>query len=359
MKKEAQRLLVITTTLICIGIVMVYSSSSHYAYERFYDSAFYLKRHIVHFMIGLILLAFVIRFDYRKIKKYTKVLFALSVLSLAVVFIPGIGHEAGGARRWVKIGILSFQPSEFAGLFLIVYLADILERKKMYLRNFFYGFMPPLIVSGVIVFLILAQPDLGTAVVVLTVSIIMLFASGANMFHFVPFMLASAPVFYFLIFRVPYRLRRIVGFLDPWSDAEGAGFQIVQSFLALGSGGIFGLGIGCSRQKLFYLPQAHTDFIFSIIGEELGLMGGLFIVILFSIFVFLGIKISIKARDLFGKLLALGITITIGLKAIINIAVSMGAIPTKGLPLPFISYGGTALVFNIVGVALLLNIANK
>ena len=359
MKREARQLLIITTILICIGIVMVYSSSSCYAYEKFCDSSFYLKRHILHFIIGLLLAKFVLRLDYRLLKNYTKVLLVISIFSLVLVFLPHIGYVAGGARRWVKIGPLGFQPSEFAGLFLIIYLAEVLERKQINIENFFYGFLPPLAASSIVVGLILLQPDLGTAFMLLLVSIIMMFVAGVNILHLLPFVIISTPALYFLIFRVPYRLRRIIGYLDPWSDAQGTGFQIVQSFLALGSGGIFGVGLGCSRQKLFYLPQVHTDFIFSVIGEELGLIGTLGIVILFSLFVWQGLRISMNTRNLFGKFLALGITVSIGLRAIINIAVSTGAIPTKGLPLQFISYGGTALIFNIVGVGLLLNIANK
>ncbi len=359
MNKEAQRLLVVTTLLICIGIVMIYSSSSSYAYEKFQDSAYYLKRHMANFIIGLIFAFFVMRLDYRKIKKITKPLIILSIFSLVLVFIPGIGREAGGARRWVRFGPVGFQPSEFAGLFLIIYLADILERKQHCIKSFFYGFMPPFIVSAFTVLLVLLQPDLGNAVIFFTLLIIMFFVAGVNMLYFLPFIIAFVPALYFLIIRVPYRLRRIIGYLDPWGDAQGAGFQIVQSFLALGSGGIFGIGLGCSRQKLFYLPQGHTDFVFSIIGEELGLIGTLGIVILFGAFVWLGTMISLKAEDLFAKLLAIGITVSIGLKAIINIAVSTGAIPTKGLPLPFVSYGGTALIFNMVGVALLLSITKR
>ncbi len=359
MEKEAQRLLIVTTLLICIGIVMIYSSSSSYAYEKFHDSTFYLKRHMANFIIGLIFSFFVTCLDYRKIKKFTKPLIIISIFSLALVFIPGIGREAGGARRWIKFGPIGFQPSEFVGLFLIIYLADILERKQHCIKSFFYGFMPPFMVSAFIVFLVLLQPDLGNAIMFFALLIIMFFVSGINMAHFLPFIIAFVPALYFLIIRVPYRLRRIVGYIDPWGDAQGAGFQIVQSFLALGSGGIFGVGLGCSRQKLFYLPQGHTDFIFSIIGEELGLIGTFSVVILFSAFVWLGIRISLKAGDLFAKLLAVGITASIGSKAIINIAVSTGAIPTKGLPLPFVSYGGTALIFNMVGVALLLSIANR
>lgn len=359
MKKEAQGILIITAILVCVGIVMVYSSSSCYAYERYHDSAFYLKRHLTHFIIALVAAGLAVRLDYRKIRGHAKALLGIAALSLLLVLVPGIGHEAGGAKRWFRLGGLGFQPSEFAGLFLIIYLADVLERKQLHVRDFLRGFMPPLVVSGSVILLILAQPDLGTAIMLSLVFLIMMFASGANMMHLAPFVGLSVPALYFLIFRVPYRLRRIIGYLDPWSKSQSAGFQIVQSFLALGSGGVFGLGLGASRQKLFYLPQAHTDFIFSIIGEEMGLVGTLGIVFLFAAFIWLGIKVSMNARDLFGKFLALGITVSIGLKAIINIAVSTGAIPTKGLPLPFISYGGTALIFNIVGVALLLNIANK
>ncbi len=359
MKRQAQKLLIVTTALVCIGIVMVYSSSSSYAYEKFNDSAYYLKRHILHFIIGLLLASVVVKLDYNQIRKYAKILLLAGIIGLLLVFLPGIGHIAGGAKRWIKFWNIGFQPSEFAGLFLIIYLADILERKQAYIKNFFYGFMPPLTISGVMIALILLQPDLGSAVMLLAVSIIMLFVAGARVMHFLPFIVMFVPALYLLILKVPYRLKRVIGYLDPWGDAQGSGFQIIQSFLALGSGGVFGLGLGSSRQKLFYLPQGHTDFIFSVIGEELGLIGTLGIVILFSIFVLEGIRISINARNLFGKFLALGLTVSVGLKAAINIAVATGAIPTKGLPLPFISYGGSALVFNLVGVGLLLNIAKR
>ena len=338
---------------------MIYSASSCYAYEKFHDSSFYLKRHILHCIAGLLLARFIMKHDYRALRKYSKVLLMASIFTLILALVPGIGHEAGGAKRWIKLGFIGFQPSEFSGLFLIFYIADILDRKALVVRNFLYGFIPPLTVLGFTVLLILLQPDLGSAVSILIVGLIMMFAAGVNMAHIIPFLLMAAPILYLLIFKVAYRLRRIASYLDPWSDMQGAGFQIVQSFLALGSGGIFGLGLGLSRQKLFYLPQAYTDFIFSIIGEEIGLIGTLAVVILFVIFVWQGIEISLKAKDLFGRLLALGITISIGLDAIINIAVSTGAIPTKGLPLPFISYGGTSLIFNIIAVALLLNISNS
>ena len=359
LNRDSQHLLIITTILLCIGIVMIYSASSCYAYEQYNDSSYYLKRHLVHFTFGLLLAGFFLKRDYKGLKKYAKVLLAVSLVGLVLALLPGIGHEAGGAKRWVKLGFIGFQPSEFAGFFMIVYIADILDRKQPVIRNFMQGFMPPLMILGFSVLLILLQPDLGSSVCILSVGLIMMFVAGVNMAYFLPFLIPAVPVLYFLIFKVAFRLRRIVSYLDPWSDTQGAGFQIIQSFLALGSGGILGLGLGCSRQKLFYLPQAHTDFIFSIIGEEMGLLGTLSIVALFVAFVWIGIQISIKAKDLFGRFLALGITASIGLKAVINIAVTTGAIPTKGLPLPFISYGGTALIFSIVAVAILINISNS
>ena len=359
LNRDSQHLLIITTILLCIGIVMIYSASSCYAYEQYNDSSYYLKRHLVHFTCGLLLAGFFLKRDYKGLKKYAKVLLAVSLVGLVLALLPGIGHEAGGAKRWVKLGFIGFQPSEFAGFFMIVYIADILDRKQPVIRNFMQGFMPPLMILGFSVLLILLQPDLGSSVCILSVGLIMMFVAGVNMAYFFPFLIPAVPVLYFLIFKVAFRLRRIASYLDPWSDTQGAGFQIIQSFLALGSGGILGLGLGCSRQKLFYLPQAHTDFIFSIIGEEMGLLGTLSIVALFVAFVWIGIQISIKAKDLFGRFLALGITASIGLKAVINIAVTTGAIPTKGLPLPFISYGGTALIFSIVAVAILINISNS
>ncbi len=359
LNRDSQHLLIVATILLCIGIVMIYSASSCYAYEQYNDSAYYLKRHLIHFTLGLLLARFFLKKDYKNLKKYAKVFLAISIIGLILALVPGIGREAGGAKRWVKLGFIGFQPSEFAGFFLIVYIADILDRKQPVIRSFMQGFMPSLMILGFSVLLILLQPDLGSSVCILAVGLIMMFVAGVNMVYFLPFLIPIVPIFYFLIFKVAYRLRRIASYLDPWSDTQGAGFQIIQSFLALGSGGIFGLGLGCSKQKLFYLPQAHTDFIFSIIGEEAGLIGTLSVIVLFVMFVWFGIQISIKSKDLFGRFLSLGITTSIGLKAVINIAVSTGAIPTKGLPLPFISYGGTALIFNIIAVAMLINISNS
>lgn len=336
---------------------MVYSSSSVYAYGQYGDSAFFLKRHILHFLIGLVGATFVMSFDYRLFRRYAKVLIISSLILLILVLIPGISREIGGAKRWFRIGIIGFQPSEFASFSLIIYLADFLDRKRQGLKDFMNGFLPAISVIGMVVILVLLQPDLGTAISIFAISLIMLFVCGVNFRYFLPFVLAALPLFYLLILGVPYRRRRIISFLDPWSDPQGAGFQIIQSLLALGSGALFGLGLGQSRQKLFYLPQSHTDFIFSIIGEEMGFVGTLSILLLFALFLYQAMKIILRAKDLFGQMLTLGFSTMIALEVIINIGVSTGALPTKGLPLPFISYGGTALIFNMMSVGLILNVA--
>jgi len=242
---------------------------------------------------------------------------------------------------------------------VIIYVADFIARKENEIRKFLKGFLPPLCVLGITALLILAQPDLGTTVALGVVVFIMLFVAGFRVSYLLSILLASIPLFYILIFSVPYRRMRILAFLNPWLDPKGTGFQIIQSQVALGSGGIFGVGLGHSRQKLFYLPAAHTDFIFSIIGEELGLIGTLGIIILFMIFIQQGLKIIRYSTDKFGYFLALGLILMISLKAIINIGVSCGLLPTKGLPLPFISYGGSSFIFDMVSVGILINIARN
>jgi cell division protein FtsW len=296
-------LFITTVILICIGIVMIYSASSIYAWEKYNDSLFFLKRHIVFLVIGALLTFLIMGFDYRKLKKIAKPFLIFSLLLLVLVLIPGI------------------------------------------------------CVLGLVALLILMQPDLGTTLAIGMVVFIMLFVSGVRLTYLLSVILSSLPVLYLLIFSVPYRRMRILAFLNPWLDPKGSGFQIIQSQVALGSGGMFGVGLGHSRQKLFYLPAAHTDFIFSIIGEELGLVGTLAIVILFILFIQQGLKVLKNAPDKFGYFLSLGLVLMISLKAIINIGVSCGLLPTKGLPLPFISYGGSSLIFDILSVGLLINIA--
>ncbi len=357
MRQTRIHLFMVTVILLAIGVVMVYSSSAVNALETFKDSAYYLKRHLVYMFLGILGALWIMSIDYEIIKKYIKPALIISFFLLVLVLIPGISREIAGARRWFRFSLLSFQPSQVAKLVLILYFADVLSRKQSEIKSFTHGFMPPMIMLGISVGLILLEPDLGTAVCISLVSFIMLFVAGIRLAHLLPILVSSLPALAVIILTKPYRMKRIFAFIDPWQDPQGIGFQIIQSYIALGSGGPFGVGLGQSRQKLFYLPGCHTDFIFSIIGEELGLVGAAAVIILFAIFIWLGIKIALRSRDMFGHLAALGIVSMIVLEAVINIGVATGSLPTKGLSLPFISYGGSSLVVDMMAVALLLNIA--
>jgi cell division protein FtsW len=347
----------IVITLLCIGVVMVYSSSAMFSYDTYKSTTYFLMRHLVHLFIGLALAAGVMSLELSTIRRWIKPLFIISLLLLLLIIFPSFGKAVGGARRWFKLGIISFQPSELVKWATILFLADVLAKKQRDKVSFFKDFFPLLFVAASISGIILMQPDLGGALAVAAVSMFLFFVAGMHIAHIILLVLMSLPALYFAIFKVPYRRKRILAFLNPWADAKGYGFQMVQSYLALGLGGLWGVGLGQSRQKLFYLPAAHTDFIFSIIGEELGFIGTVAIVALFILFLWQGIKVALRSTDTFIQLLSFGIVISIVLSAFVHIAVVCGAVPTKGLPLPFISYGGSALVFNLMAVGLLLNIS--
>ena len=348
----------IVVALICIGLVMVYSSSAMFSLEKYHSTAFFLKRHLFHLLIGATFTVLVMSLDLHRIRRRAKPLFIFSLILLALVFVPYLGREVGGARRWLKLGIFGFQPSELVKWTAVLFLADILSgRSKKPADLWGNPFLFALLGVGGACALILLQPDLGSALSLGAVSVLLFFVAGMRFTYLVTLGLLSLPVLYFSIFSVPYRRRRILAYLNPWAYAKGSGFQLVQSYLALGLGGLWGVGLGQSRQKLFYLPAAQTDFIFSIIGEELGLIGTVSIVVLFMLFLWQGIKISLRSTDSFIQLLSFGIVLTIVLSACFHIAVVCGVVPTKGLPLPFISYGGSALIFNMVAVGLLLNSA--
>lgn len=350
-------LFLITLFLVCIGIVMIYSASSIYAWENLGDTNYYLKRQLLYVGIGCLFMFLAMSFDYKLLRRYAKPILIVSLFLLALVLI--LGKEAGGAKRWFKAFGFSFQPSELMQVSLIIYLADFISRKKNLIFDFWRGFVPPLLLLGLACLLVLVQPDLGTAFLLVVITFIMLIVSGVNLSYIGLCALVSIPALYLLIFRVPYRKARVLAFLNPWLDPKGSGFQLIQSQIALASGGVFGLGLGQSKQKLFYLPAAHTDFIFSIIAEELGLCGALLVITLFVMFIWQTALIYCNTPDVFGKLLSLGILSMIGLKACINIGASLGFLPTKGLPLPFISYGGTSLIFDMICVGLLLNISRS
>ncbi|MEK7791455.1 MAG: putative lipid II flippase FtsW [Deltaproteobacteria bacterium] len=350
-------LFVITFVLVLVGIVMVFSSSSIYALQNFGDSYYFLKKQILFSACGFFLLILLLFVDYHHFYKIIYPLLGISLLLMLALFVPGIGHRVGGARRWIDIGFFRFQPAEIAKYAVVFYLAYSLSKKEEKVRSFIVGFVPHLFVTGIFLGLLLLQPDFGTALALAFIALLMLFAAGARLSYLISALLIVITAATFLIMNAPYRKNRILAFLNPWEDPKNTGFQIIQSFLAFYSGGILGLGLGDGRQKLFYLPEAHTDFIFSVAGEELGFLGVMFIVSLFILFLYRGIRIALRAPDLFGVYLALGITVLISFQAITNIGVVMGLLPTKGLALPFMSAGGSSLICNLSGIGILLNIS--
>jgi len=278
---------------------------------------------------------------------------------MVLVLIPHVGASVSGARRWFKLFGFSLQPSEFLKLALIFYLADFLDRRRETLADLRHTVVPAVVVLGLCSGLVFLQPDLGTAVTLALVALLLFFAAGFRIAHLTLLVLSALPVLAYAMLSKPYRRKRILAFIDPWNDPRGVGFQIIQSFLALGSGGLFGVGLGRSQQKLFFLPESHTDFIFAIIGEELGFVGAAAVLLLFAVFIFSGMVIVFRSKDLFTQLVSLGLVCLIGLEVVINIGVSTGALPTKGLSLPFISYGGSALIANMVVLGLLWNISRQ
>jgi cell division protein FtsW len=350
-------LLTVTVLLALVGLVMVYSASAVVAGNRFHDWTYFLKRQVTWLAVGLLLLHLASRLDYALWQRLAVPILGVTAILLIVVLVPGLGLSAKGARRWLRVGLISVQPAEIAKLSLVLYLSSYLTRKEERLREFVPGFLPPLLVVGLIGLLVLLEPDLGTVVVMGLVTLGLLFLAGARPAHLFGIMLLSLPLGAALVLGSPYRRQRLMTFLEPWKDPEAAGFQVTQSFLAFGSGGPFGVGLGEGRQKLFFLPEAHTDFVLALAGEELGLVGTVTIMLLFAILVLRGFQIATRAQRPFGRHLALGITLLFGIQALINAGVATGMLPTKGLTLPLVSYGGSSLMVSLVGVGVLLNIS--
>ena len=359
MRSTRISIFVITLLLIGIGVVMIYSASSISMWQSTGESAGLLKKQLFYLVVGFIAMFVSMAIDYQLLRKIVKPLFIAAIIPLILVLVPGISHEAGGAKRWLHLFGLNYQPSEFVKIALIIYMADFITRKNRVLKNFWQGFAPPMIILGFVTLLVLMQPDLGTAISFVVLVFVMLFISGTRPVHLFSSMLAAMPFLYLLVFSVPYRRARILAFLNPWLDPKGGGFQIIQSQIALGSGGLFGVGLGQGRQKLFYLPAAHTDFIFSIIGEELGLLGTIAVIVLLIVLIWKMSRIVYLVKEPFGKLICAGVLTLISFSSVVNIGVSIGSLPTKGLPLPFISYGGSSLIFHMVAVGLLLNVSKQ
>ncbi|PLX75175.1 MAG: putative lipid II flippase FtsW [Desulfuromonas sp.] len=351
--------LLLAICLTCLGVVMVFSSSSIMADRDFGNSLHFLQRQSVYALLGLAGMTLLMRINYQHWRKLAWPLLILCILLLVAVLVPGVGRRVGGATRWISLAGFSFQPAEAAKLGLIVFMAHSLARKQDKVRSFKFGFLPYILILSVLLGLLLAQPDLGSALTLGLVAVTMLLIAGTRLSYLAGIGLLALPFLYFLVMNVDYRRRRILAFLNPWDDPSDTGFQIIQSWIAFGSGGAFGKGLGESKQKLFYLPEAHTDFIFSVIGEELGFLGVLVIASMFLLLIVRGYRIALQAPDSFGCYLAFGLTLLIGIEAFANMAVVMGMVPTKGLALPFLSYGGTSLIMTLAAVGILLSISKQ
>ncbi len=346
--------------LVTFGIVMVFSSSYIMAYKWYGDSFYFFTKQALSAAAAMVVFLITMKIDYQFWRKFAIPILFLAIFLLAILYIPGLTRYIRGARRWINIGPIPFQPSELAKIALILYTADCLTRKKEKdINTFVRGILPIFIVTVLIFLLILEQPDFSTAIVIMCCSFIMLFIGGSRITQLLALLILLIPPGLLLALGEDYRKVRLLSFLNPWQDPLNSGFHIIQSLLALGSGGLSGLGIAESRQKFFYLPDQHTDFIFSIIGEELGFIGTLAVILLFILFLWRGFLIALKARDNFGTLLAAGITSLIVVQAMINISVVTKLIPTTGITLPFISYGGSSLIVNMFCCGILLNISKN
>ncbi|MFI5303378.1 MAG: putative lipid II flippase FtsW [Nitrospiria bacterium] len=343
--------------LIGIGLMMIYSASAVIAEAKFADSAYFVKRQVIFLIPGLLLAWIFSKIEIRLLEKAVWPILIISGLSLLAVLIPSVGSQINGARRWLKLGMFSVQPSEFAKLALIIFMAFYLSKKKEKMKEFGH-LLPALFILIIFLKLILSEPDLGAAVIVGGVFMLLIYQGGARIRHLFFLFLMSLPFLYHYL-SVGFRRHRLMAFLDPWKEQGGEGFQVVQSYLAFAGGGPFGMGLGGSKQKLFYLPEPYTDFIFSVIGEELGLIGTFGVLLLFSILIFRGVKIALKTENLFEFYLCTGITFLFFIQVFINICVVTGLFPTKGLPLPLISYGGSSLWVNLISIGILLNISNR
>ena len=352
-------LLASALVLVSLGLTMVFISSTVMANAEYQDPYFFVKRQTIYALLGVGVLVLGRSIDYHLYKRYVYWLLFISLISLILVLIPGVGSRVRGAARWIRLGPLTLQPSEFAKLTVVIFLAYSLARKQEKMKYFAIGFLPHMVVAGLFIGLIGKEPDFGTALTLAGIVFIMLLVGGTRLTYILISFCMGVPAAVYMVMRDPKKFSRVLSFLDPWKYGQDVGYQLKQSLLAIGSGGIFGMGPGQSRAKLFYLPDAHTDFILSIFSEELGLIGVILILALFTLLVYRGIRVSLRAPDSYGSYLALGLTLLIGLQACINMGVVTGLLPTKGLSLPFLSYGGSSLLVNLMAVGILLNISSQ
>lgn len=357
--KSDKVLFTATLLLVCTSVVMVYSASAVIAMERNNDPYLYLFKQGAWALLGLVLVAIVMRIDYRNYRQPSVVWTALALAGAALLAVLVVGTERNGATRWLGLGPLGIQPSELAKIAVIMFMAALLEKRMDRIDEPQHALLPIGIVLGVVVALILAEPDLGTSVSVVMIAAVMIFAAGLNYRYVVGLFLVSLPALFTLLYFSEYRRRRMLAFLNPWADPLGDGYQMIQSMIAVGTGGVFGRGLMGGVQKLFYLPEPHNDFIYSVIAEELGLIGASVVVLCFCVITWRGLRTAMRAPDRFGSFLALGLTTMIAFQAFFNISVVLGLLPTKGIPLPFVSYGGSSLLINLIGMGILLNVSQQ
>lgn len=343
--------------MLAFGLIMVFSASAPVAQKEYDDIYYIIKNQLKYAVVGLAAMIAAINFDYHKYGKLSFLFMAFSMLTLVLVLIPGIGREVNGSWRWIYIGSFHFQPSELAKLAVILFLSFSISRRKEPLNSFVKDFLPYMALLGIIAALLMLETHLSATIIICAIFFIVLFAAGAKIWHFCVVGIPAVAAFSAIIFFTDYMSQRIKSFIDPWSDLQGAGWQTVQSLYAIGSGGIFGRGLGQSMQKFLYIPEPHNDYIFSILAEELGFVGALAVMLMFLVFIWRGIKIAMNAPDLFGTLVAVGITALIGTQALFNIAVVTKTLPPTGVSLPFFSSGGTSLVLFLVEAGILLNIS--
>ena len=346
-------LLTAVSGLLGFGIVMVLNVSYFHAEARYGDPYLFFRKHVVAVAVGLTLMLIVSRVRLDVLERWASVMLPLCLLALLMVLAPGIGSARGGAQRWIAFGGFSLQPAEFVKLGMVLYLARWISRHRGELHNFRDGVLPALACVGACCALMLGQPDFGTAVILGLLLLLMLYVGGARPAHLLGLVLCGSVGILLAVQLAPYRMRRLLAFRDPWAYSQDAGFQLVQSLIAFGSGGLGGVGLGQSKQKMLFLPEAHTDFIFALVGEELGLIGALVVLTLFAVVAVRGFRIAMRHPDSFASLLAFGLTAVLILSAVVNIGVVLGMLPTKGLPLPFLSYGGSALLATMLEVGLL------
>lgn len=354
--KSDKWLFIATLALVCTSVVMVYSASAVVLGERGENPYLFLLKQGTWALIGLAFVQLIMRIDYRTYRQPVVIWTVLGVVAVALVVVL-FGREVKGATRWLNVGPLGIQPSELAKIAVIMFVAALLERRMERIDEPSYALLPIGVVLGTIVGLILTQPDLGTAFSIVVIAAVMIFAAGISYRYIAAIALMGVPSLVFLIYTEEYRIRRIQAYLDPWSDPTDTGYQVIQSMISVSIGGVFGRGLMDGLQKLFYLPEPHNDFIYAVISEELGLVGASIVLACFCIIAWRGMRTALRAPDRFGTFLAIGLTTMVAFQALFNISVVLGLLPTKGIPLPFVSYGGSSLLINLIGIGILLNVS--